>query len=156
MKTKPKEVVGMIKVLNSKTKQELQEINVSDRTTTILEIKKFLQKKNLLTQLETKCETLNIVVRRFDSKFNVLSKKGLPGLVSSNDQLVKLEDYCEKLYTIVADNNQFSRIKRHITGKDFLEALNSDLTIKHEVGHFFSLNLILKDIPKLMRYLEGW
>lgn len=62
MKTKPKEATRVIKVLNSKTKQELQEINVSDRTSTILEIKKVLQNKNLLTQLKTKCETLNVAV----------------------------------------------------------------------------------------------
>jgi len=71
----------MIKVFNSKTKQELQEINVSDRIATILEIKIVLQKNNLLTELKTKCETLNIDVRRFHSIFNVLSKKVLPGLV---------------------------------------------------------------------------
>lgn len=78
----------------------------------------------------------------------MLCKKGLTGLVSSNDQLVKLEDYCENLYTIVADNNQFSRIKRHILGKEFLEALNSDLTIKHEVGHLFLIK------PNFERYTK--
>lgn len=67
----------------------------------------------------------------------MLSKKGLPRLVSSNDQLVKLEDYCENLYTIAVDNSQFLGIKRHITGKEFLEALNFDFTIKHEFGHLF-------------------
>ena len=138
----------MIKVFNSKTKQELQEINVSDRIATILEIKIVLQKNNLLTELKTKCETLNIDVRRFHSIFNVLSKKVLPGLVWSNDQLVKLENYCEKLYTIAANNHQFAGIKRQITRKEFLEALSSDLTIKHEVGHIFLTK------PNFERYNE--
>jgi len=40
--TKPKEATSMIKVLNSKSKEELQEINITDRTGTILEIKKVL------------------------------------------------------------------------------------------------------------------
>lgn len=42
LKTNPAEAMYMIKVLYSKRKEELEEINVSDRTTTILEIKKVL------------------------------------------------------------------------------------------------------------------
>lgn len=53
MGTKPKETSGMIGVLNSKTRQQLEEINILDRKTTILEIKKVLMKKNLLTKLKT-------------------------------------------------------------------------------------------------------
>lgn len=79
----------MIKVLNSKRKEELEEINISDRTTTILEIKKVLQKRNLINQLETKCKTLEISIKRFHSKFNVLNHKGLTGLVGLNDRLIR-------------------------------------------------------------------
>ena len=39
----------MIKVMKSKTKAELEEIHIIDRTKTIIEIKKVLQKKNLKT-----------------------------------------------------------------------------------------------------------
>lgn len=59
-----------------------------------------------------------------------------------------MEDYCEKLYIITADNHQLAGIKRQITGKEFLEALNSDLTIKHEVGHLFLIK------PNFERYTE--
>lgn len=138
----------MIKVLNSKTRQHLEEINIPYRTTTTLEIKKFLMKKNQLTQLKIECEALNTTVRKFHSKFSMLHKKGLPEIVSSNDQLVKLEDYYERLYTIAADNSKFAVIKRHITGKDFFEALSFDLTIKYEVGHLFITN------PNFERYNE--
>ena len=66
-------------------------MNIPERTTTILEIKKVLM-KNLLAQLKTKCEALNVAVKRFHSKFSMLNKKGLPELVTSKDQLVKLDD----------------------------------------------------------------
>jgi len=105
-------------------------------------------KKNLLTQLKTKCEALNIAIKRFHSKFSILKKKGLPELLTSNDQLVKLDDYYERLYTIAADNNQFAGIKRQIIGKEFLEALSLDLTIKYEVGHLFPTK------PNFERYTE--
>lgn len=62
MKTKPSKATDVIKVLNSKNKEEIEDINISKRTTTILEIKKVLQKRNLIIQLETKCQTLDIFV----------------------------------------------------------------------------------------------
>ena len=52
----------MIKVLNSKNKEQLEDINILDRTETILEIKKFLQKKNLINQLQKKCEALDNII----------------------------------------------------------------------------------------------
>ena len=73
LKNKPAEKKYMIKVLNSKSRAKLEQINISDITTTILEIKKVLQKNNLLNQLETKCQTLDIVVQRFHTKFNLLN-----------------------------------------------------------------------------------
>jgi len=70
-----------------------------------------LQKKILINQLETKCQTLDIVFQRFHSKFNILNQKGLQGLVALNDKLIKLEYYCKKLYTIAVDKAKFSGIK---------------------------------------------
>ena len=75
MGTKPKVATRIIKVLNYKTWKQLQEINIPNRTATILEIKKVLMKKNLLTQLKAKCEALNIAVERFHSRFSILKKK---------------------------------------------------------------------------------
>lgn len=65
MKTKAVEATYMIKVLNSKSREELEEIKISDITTTISEIKKVLQKRNLINQLESKCQTLDISVKDF-------------------------------------------------------------------------------------------
>ena len=127
----------MIKVLNSKSKAELQQINITDRTETILEIKKVLQKKNLLNQLKTKCQTLDTIVQRFHIKFNLLNQRGLPGLVALNERLISLEEYCKKHYTIAIDKDKFAGIKGHMTGKASLEALEFDLIIKHEIKHLF-------------------
>lgn len=48
----------MIKVLNSKTRVELEEIQNADRIETVLEIKKVLQKYNLMPHLEEYWKTL--------------------------------------------------------------------------------------------------
>lgn len=49
---KPEEANEIIKFLNSKNKQELEEIGISDRTYTILEVRKVISKRNLMIQLE--------------------------------------------------------------------------------------------------------
>ena len=48
LKTKPSEATYIIKVLNSNNREHLEEINISEKTTTIFENKKVLQKKNLI------------------------------------------------------------------------------------------------------------
>ena len=130
----------MIKVLNSKNREELEEIHISDKTATIFEIKKVLQKRNLINQWQTKCEALNVIVQRFHKKFNVLNQKGLLGLVGLDNRLVRLEYYCKNLYTIVIDKSKFANIKGHITGRAFLEALQFDLMIHHQIKKLFIQN----------------
>lgn len=44
----PIKAANIIKFLNSKSKYELEEVGVSDRTATILEVMKVLTKKNLI------------------------------------------------------------------------------------------------------------
>ena len=46
------EASNIIKFLNSKNKYELEELGISDRTAIILEVTKFLTKRNIIDQLE--------------------------------------------------------------------------------------------------------
>ena len=55
---KPEQAIELIKFLNNKNRQELEEIQITDRIETILEIRKFLSNKNLMKQLEEKCENM--------------------------------------------------------------------------------------------------
>jgi len=52
---KPSEATTLINFLNSKNKHELEELEIEDRTKTILEVKKLLTKINLVRQLKEKC-----------------------------------------------------------------------------------------------------
>ena len=65
----PTESMHLIESLNSKNKQELEELEIENRTETILEIKKVLTKKGLMFQLEEKCQVMDIGVQRFFNKF---------------------------------------------------------------------------------------
>jgi len=44
----PTEATNIIRFLNSKSKYEMEEVGVSDRTSTILEVKKVLTKRNVI------------------------------------------------------------------------------------------------------------
>lgn len=134
---RPREANSSIKILNSKTKDELAEFKITDRTKTILEVRRALTKRNLLVQLENKCQHLEASIQ----KFNVLHLKGLPGLKGIGNKLVQLTDYQQNLYSIAQDKSKFSTIKGTITGKSSLEALEFDLLIKAKIKHLFLVKL---------------
>ena len=52
----PEEATRNIQFLNSKNKYELQELEIEDKTKSILEVRKVLSKRNLMLNLEDKCQ----------------------------------------------------------------------------------------------------
>jgi hypothetical protein len=50
----PAQANEIIRFLNSKTREELEELKIEDRTETILEVKRVLTKRGLMLQLEEK------------------------------------------------------------------------------------------------------
>lgn len=75
----------IIKFLNSKECYELEELGINDRTTTILEVKKIITKKNLILQLEEKCSSLNIIVQSFFSRIEPFTRQGFPSMLVINE-----------------------------------------------------------------------
>jgi hypothetical protein len=59
---RPTEAIELIRFQNSKNKQELEELDIEDKTETILEIKKVLTKKGLILWLEEKSQVMDIGV----------------------------------------------------------------------------------------------
>jgi hypothetical protein len=101
-----------------------------------------------MLQLEEKVQNMDIGVQRFFSKIEALQKKGLPGLLVLNDKLMTLPDYKQKMATVAKDSSKFSGIQGSITGKAFLETLQPDLSIQHEIKYIF----IVK--PTFSKYTE--
>lgn len=52
---KPEEANQLIKFLNKKNRYQLDEIEIEDRKTSFIEIKKVLTKRNLMLSLEKRC-----------------------------------------------------------------------------------------------------
>jgi hypothetical protein len=55
----PTEAVEIIKLLNSKTREEIEDLKIEDRTETILEVKRVLTKRGMMLQLEEKVHTMD-------------------------------------------------------------------------------------------------
>jgi hypothetical protein len=133
----PIEANEIIKFLNSKAKDELESMEIEDRTETTLEVKKVLTKRRLMFQLEERAQNMDIGVQIFFSNIDASQNKGLPILLVLNDKPMTLSDYKQKIAIVEKDNSKFSGIQGSITGKSFLETLQLDLSIQHEIKYIF-------------------
>ena len=113
----PEEATRIIHFLNSKNKYELQELEIPDRTCTILEVKRVLTKRNLMLNLEDNCQTMQLPIDRFMVKFELLRQKGLPNPLVINDKLMTQEDYNKKIMEMARDQVNTSSMKGIPTGK---------------------------------------
>jgi hypothetical protein len=133
----PTQANEIIRFLNSKNREELEELKIEDRTETIIEVKRVLTKRSLMLQLEEKVQIMDQGVQRFFNKIDALQKKGLPGLKVINDKLMTLPDYKKRLSEVSKDSLKFAGIQGSITGKAFLDALQLDISIQHEIRYIF-------------------
>jgi len=133
----PTQANEIIKFLNSMTREELKELKIEDRIETILEVKRVLTKRGLVLQLEEKVQVMDLVVQKFFNKIEALQKKGLPGLKVINDKLMTLPNYKKRPADVAKDSSKFSGIQGSITGKAFLDALQLDINIQHEIRYIF-------------------
>jgi hypothetical protein len=101
-----------------------------------------------MLQLEEKVQAMDLGVQRFFSKIEALQKKGLPGLKVINDKLMTLPYYKKRLADVAKDNSKFAGIQGSITGKAFLDALQWDISIQHEIRYIFLTN------PTFTKYTE--
>jgi hypothetical protein len=90
-----------------------------------------------MLQLEEKVQVMDQGVQRFFNKIDALQKKGLHGLKVINDKLMTLPDYKKRLSEVSKDSSKFSSIQGSITGKAFLDSLQLDISIQHEIRYIF-------------------
>lgn len=114
----------------------------------ILEVKKVLTKRNLIDQLEERCETLELQVNRFTNRIEALIQKVLRGIYLINEKLITQEDYILKMKEMDRSNIKFSGIKRSMTTKEFSETMSNDFYVDNEVKH------IITRKPTFSKYTE--
>jgi len=58
----------LIKFLNSKNIEELEQLGIQDMTKVILELRRMKTKRNLMLQLDNKCQSLEANIQRFHKR----------------------------------------------------------------------------------------
>ena len=59
-----------------------------------------------------------------------------------------LPDYRKRLADVAKDSSKFTRIQGNTTGKEFLDALQWDISIQHEIRYIFVTK------PTFVKYTE--
>jgi len=150
----PEEATRIIQFLNSKNKYELQELEIEDRTKTILEVRKVLSKRNLMQNLEDKCQNMQVAIDRFMAKFQILREKGLPNPLVINDKLTTQEDYNKKIREVAKDQVNTSSIKALPTGKVLYQTFENLFYLQHEVKYLFINKPTFPNTQRQMKYIE--
>jgi len=114
-------------------------LGINDRTTTILELKKFITNKNLILQLEEKCSSVNVITQGFFSRLEPLTSKGFPSIFVINDKLIPIEGYVRKLTEVKTSATTISNIRGTTTPRLVLSALYGTFFILNEIKHIFLL-----------------
>jgi len=144
----PEDANRLINFLNNKNRYELHELNTEDRTETILEIRKFLSKRNLTMNLEEKFHNMQVAIDRFMAKFQILREKGLPSPFVINDKLMTQLDYDNRLRQLAKEQASILSIKALPTGKVLYNTFENLFFLQHEIKHLF----ITK--PNFAKYTE--
>jgi len=76
-----------------------------------------ISKRNLIVQLEEKCQTMELAIARFMVKFDVLRQKGLPNPLVINDRLMRHEEYDKKIRDMAKEQANNSTMKGIPIGK---------------------------------------
>lgn len=145
---KPEEAIRLIKFLNSRNKHQLEQLNIKDRTVTILEIKNVLTKRSLMQGLERKCQNMQEDIDEFMEKFGILKSKGLPIPLVMNDKLMFQDDYVNKLYQQAYNQASSSATKALHIGRVLYDSLENLFYIEHEVRHLFPVQ------PNFVKYTD--
>jgi len=71
----PEDATKLIDFLNNKNKYDLQELDIEGKTEQILEVRKVLSKRNLMINLDDKCQNMQATVDRFMTKLQILRER---------------------------------------------------------------------------------
>lgn len=144
------EAKWLIHFFNNRNKEQLEEFGISNRTDTILEIKRVLTKKTLMQNLERRYQDMQVEINYFMGKFTTLQNKGLPSTLVINDKLMKHIDYVHKLNKYVGNQASSSTsatgIKALPTVRVLYDILENLFYVEHEIKHLFPIQ------PTFFRY----
>jgi len=149
LEDKPEDANRLIHFLTNKNRYELQELDIEDKTETILEIRKVFSKRNLMLNLEEKCHYMQVAIDRFMAKFQIFREKCLPSPLVINDKHMTQLDYGNRLRQLAKEQASSSSIKALRTGKVLYNTFKNLFFLEHEIKHLFLTK------PNFAKYTEA-
>lgn len=146
---KPEEANQLIASLKRKNRYQLDELGIEDIIGTIIEIKKIFTKRNLMLNLEKKCQRIQADIDKFMTKFGILREEGLPSPMVIHDKIMTQDDYVERLNKLARSQASTSGVKVLPTRKVLYDHLENLLFLEHEVKHLFV------NRPNFAKYTKG-
>jgi len=143
----------MINVLNNRTSAQLATMGISNRTETILLIKRVLTLRNLVQTLERRTQDMQTEVNKFMDKFVALQNRGLPGLLNSAGKLLSHENYAKRVNTFatnqITKRPSTSEETGPATGQSLYNKVENLFFIMNEMKHLFEVP------PNFHKYTEA-
>jgi len=137
----PEQANRLIQFLNTHTKEQLAALDIRDRTSTILTIKRVLTMRTFIQNLERKCQDMQMEINAFTQKFTTLEEKGLPSLLTNDYRLMTHADYVHRLNTYVDNqvtaSSSSAEEKALPSRQSLYDNLENLFFIEHEVRHLF-------------------
>lgn len=90
-----------------------------------------------MLNLEDKCQTIQLAIDRFMTKFELLKEKGLPSTLVINDKLMTHEDYDKKMREVVKKKENTSSMSGIPTSTILYQTFENMFYLQHEVKHLF-------------------
>jgi len=143
----------LIHLLNTHTKEDLAKLDIRDRTSTILIIKRVLTMRNFIQNIERKFQEMQMEINAFTQKFTALEEKGLPSLLTDDHRLMTHVAYVHRLNTYMdsqaTTSSSFVGEKALGSGQSLYDNLENLFFIEHEVRHLFTFQ------PTFFRYTDA-
>jgi hypothetical protein len=113
----------MIKVLNSKSKEEVSKKEIKCHTSIFMETKNIFTKRHLIQQAQNKYIMVQRNVESFSKQFKNLVEMVLPSYCDKKGNVFTFENYKQNLIKAMEDSNKFKGVTGMIRGQTIVECL---------------------------------
>ena len=132
-----------INFLNQTSNSTLATLGVKDRFVIIIWDKRFLEKYNLMNNVQAKAKQMEKEVKHFKETFKKLFEKGLPSFWDNTNKLISKDDYDTLLSQVRLDHSKFENMEKGLKGEVIVNNLTDDFDV---LGQF---QVIKSNLPPI-------
>ena len=144
----PKKTTKIIKLLNSKSNEELSKKGIKNRTNMVMDIENVFTKRSRIQQTCNKLIPLQSNVEYLSILYKKIIEKGLPECWDKNGNLFSLQNYHKFLIKAKEDTNKYRGITGMLKGPIIVDLLDEDFLLLWQLRNLFVIT------PTYERYTE--